>query len=181
LRDDVGMTERPRTEADGAWYWSTQIDVPSLIAHTAEVDGRVVIDHLVISAPDITAATLRAVSLRSLIALAGQVLAEHGQLIDETPEGAALLAAVNAYPLRGTRRTGKRTATRAPLMRPDGTDPEGFSRRVAEAYNDAVEQTKTPAKVLAEEAGVPVTTVHRWVRDARRLGFLPPARKGRAG
>lgn len=70
---------------------------------------------------------------------------------------------------------------REPLTRPDGTDPEGFSRRVAEAYVEAASATRAPATVLAEEAGVPVTTVHRWVREARQRGHLPPARKGRAG
>lgn len=67
------------------------------------------------------------------------------------------------------------------LTRPDGTDPVGFSRRVAEAYNEAIRQTPAPATILAAEAGVPVTTVHRWIREARQRGFLPPARKGRAG
>jgi transposase-like protein len=70
---------------------------------------------------------------------------------------------------------------RAPLTRPDGTDPEGFSRRVAEAYNEAVQATPAPAPALAEEAGVPVVTVHRWIADARRRGALPPGRKGVAG
>lgn len=70
---------------------------------------------------------------------------------------------------------------RPPLTRPDGTDPEAFSQRVAEAYNAAIMSTSTPAKMLAEEAGVPVTTVHRWIREARQRGALPPARKGRAG
>lgn len=73
------------------------------------------------------------------------------------------------------------TEPRAPLTRPDGTDPDGFSRRVAAAYREAYKRTRTPAKALAEEAGVPVTTVHRWVREARRSGHLPKARRGRAG
>lgn len=79
----------------------------------------------------------------------------------------------------GTRQTWRRR--RKPLTRPDGTDPDGFSRRVAEAYNDAILTTSKPAPLLAEEAGVPVTTVHRWIAEARRRGHLPPARKGRAG
>jgi len=28
---------------------------------------------------------------------------------------------------------------------------------------------------------VPVTTAHRWVKEARRRGFLPPGQKGRRG
>jgi transposase len=39
-----------------------------------------------------------------------------------------------------------------------------------------------PAQTIAEANGVPVTTVHRWIREARRRGSLPPARgKGQAG
>jgi len=34
---------------------------------------------------------------------------------------------------------------------------------------------------LAEANGVPVSTVHRWVKEARRRGFLPPGRPGRSG
>lgn len=70
---------------------------------------------------------------------------------------------------------------RRPLRRPDGTNPERFYKQVAEAYSEAVLATSKPAKVMAEEAGVPVGTVHRWIREARRRGYLPPARQGRAG
>jgi hypothetical protein len=35
--------------------------------------------------------------------------------------------------------------------------------------------------VLAEESDVPVGTVHRWILEARRRGFLPSARQGRVG
>ncbi|MEU7807893.1 hypothetical protein AB0B18_15715 [Micromonospora chalcea] len=73
------------------------------------------------------------------------------------------------------------TPAREPLSRPDGTDPDAFSRRVAQAYAVAVESTSAPAKALADEAQVPVTTVHRWIREARQRGHLPPARRGRAG
>lgn len=75
----------------------------------------------------------------------------------------------------------KKPRRRKPLTRPDGTNPEEFYRRVAQAYAEAVVTTSKPAKVLAEEAGVPVGTVHRWIREARRRGYLPPARRGRAG
>lgn len=67
------------------------------------------------------------------------------------------------------------------LARPDGTDPHGFYRLLAEHYRSAVATTPKPAVRLAHAAGVPVPTVHRWIAEARRRGFLPPARKGRAG
>jgi hypothetical protein len=70
---------------------------------------------------------------------------------------------------------------RARLSRPDGRDPEKFYAAVAEAYKEYVTQTEKVAVKIAEEASVPVTTVHRWILEARRRGFLPAATKGRAG
>lgn len=172
------MPERVRTSADTASYWLrpyvTADNTVSVLVHTEPGEGgQRVITRLVIEGPDITAATLRSLPVGILAALAqrgaAQVSRPYSRLtaaIDAALEGAD--AAPQAPP-------------RERLTRPDGTDPEGFSRRVAAAYNEAVLQTSYPAVLLAEEAGVPVTTVHRWVRDARRLGLLPPARRGRAG
>jgi hypothetical protein len=70
---------------------------------------------------------------------------------------------------------------RKPLTRPDGSDPDGFYKQVADAYRDVLQTNRKVAVVLAKEAQVPVGTVHRWVLEARRRGFLPPARQGRAG
>jgi hypothetical protein len=70
---------------------------------------------------------------------------------------------------------------REPLQRPDGSDPNMFYRRVAEAYMDILRRTSAIAPVIAEEADVPVGTARRWIQEARRRGFLPPARQGRAG
>ena len=72
---------------------------------------------------------------------------------------------------------------REPLTRPDGRDPEGFYARVAVAYRDYTLHLRgrAPAIEIAREAGVPVGTVHGWIREARRRGFLPPGRKGKAG
>jgi hypothetical protein len=74
-----------------------------------------------------------------------------------------------------------RRRRRTPLNRPDGSNPDAFYRQVAEAYRDAVQDHRNVAVVLAKEANVPVGTVHRWIVEARRRGFLPPARVGRAG
>lgn len=65
-----------------------------------------------------------------------------------------------------------------PLSRPDGSNPDGFYRQVAEAYRDVLQTTPKVAKALAEEADVPVGTVHRWVMESRRRGFLPPGPPG---
>ncbi|HEY6798594.1 MAG TPA: hypothetical protein VI248_28280 [Kineosporiaceae bacterium] len=71
-------------------------------------------------------------------------------------------------------------AGREPLRRPTGKDTDDFYRRVADAYNEVMTRTRAVAPVLAEEAGVPARTIHRWVAEARRRGFLPPGQKGRA-
>lgn len=70
---------------------------------------------------------------------------------------------------------------RRQLTRPDGTDPDAFYELVAQAYREALTTTSAPALAMAEEAGVPVGTAHRWIREARRRSFLPPARRGRVG
>jgi hypothetical protein len=72
-------------------------------------------------------------------------------------------------------------ASRPRLTRPEGADPDEFYPRVAAAYSQYAPETRAPAKEIAAEAGVPVTTAHRWIREARRRGFLPPAMKGKAG
>src|SRR5690606_11112764 len=73
------------------------------------------------------------------------------------------------------------TGEQKPLGRPNGSDPDEFYRQVAEAYGIAAAESQRPAMLLASEAGVPVTTIHRWVREARLRGLLPRGWKGRAG
>lgn len=69
------------------------------------------------------------------------------------------------------------------LKRPTkGRYPDGFYAAVAAAYERAVTERKAPAQTIADVSEVPVTTVHRWIRESRRRGFLLPARgKGQAG
>lgn len=71
--------------------------------------------------------------------------------------------------------------SRPRLTRPDGADPDAFYERVADAYREYAPQTSKPGTKIAEEAGVPLGTVHGWIREARRRGKLPPGRKGKAG
>lgn len=73
------------------------------------------------------------------------------------------------------------TTERPRLTRPDGTDPDGFSARVAAAYREYAPKTRAPAVEIANEAGVPVATARSWIREARRRGKLPQGRKGKAG
>lgn len=73
------------------------------------------------------------------------------------------------------------TPKRQRLGRPVNDTPhETFYRRVAEAYRSAAMESGRPAVVLAQENNVPVETVRRWVKEARRRGHLTGGRKGRA-
>jgi hypothetical protein len=80
-----------------------------------------------------------------------------------------------------TRQARPKEPDRPRLTRPDGASPDEFYPRVAAAYSQYALLTTAPAKEMAAEASVPITTVHRWIREARRRGFLTRARKGKAG
>jgi hypothetical protein len=67
------------------------------------------------------------------------------------------------------------------LKIPPGAKPDWFYERLAVAYSNLALRSNRPAVLLAERNEVPVTTVHRWVKEARRRGFLPPGQKGRRG
>jgi hypothetical protein len=59
--------------------------------------------------------------------------------------------------------------------------PDDFFREVASLYAALSARTRGPAGLIADANGVPVSSVHRWVKRARALGFLPPGQRGRAG
>lgn len=105
----------------------------------------------------------------------------------DQPIGADALRAVpigrlEAGPNEGRAREAAHFLEKAPrLYRPTGSDPDGFYRAVAAHYRAHAALSGKPAARMAEAAGVPVTTVHRWVREARLRGHLPPGRQGKAG
>jgi hypothetical protein len=59
--------------------------------------------------------------------------------------------------------------------------PDLFYREVADVYLDLAQASHRPASDIAAQHGVPVSTAHRWVKEARRRGFLPPGRPGKTG
>ena len=64
---------------------------------------------------------------------------------------------------------------------PNGRRPDDFYRQIARTYLELAQSSARPAADLAEANSVPVTTSHRWIKEARRRGFLPPGRPGKAG
>jgi hypothetical protein len=60
--------------------------------------------------------------------------------------------------------------------------PDEFYARVALLYRRLVARGQPPAALLASANGVPATTAHRWIKEARRRRILEPAwSPGRAG
>jgi hypothetical protein len=72
-------------------------------------------------------------------------------------------------------------ASYQPLRSPEGRITPEFLQQVAVAYRRAAAERRKPAPVMAEEARVPIRTVHGWITQARKQGYLPPGRKGRVG
>lgn len=68
-----------------------------------------------------------------------------------------------------------------PDTQPHERKPEHFYEAVAALYRSLAIDSSRPAAMIAEANDVPVTTVHRWVKEARRREFLPPGRSGAAG
>jgi hypothetical protein len=50
--------------------------------------------------------------------------------------------------------------------------PDSFYRMVADRYQWLTANGHRPGPELAEANGIPVSTVHRWVREARRRGLM---------
>lgn len=60
--------------------------------------------------------------------------------------------------------------------------PTEFFELLASAYFHELASGKgTPALTIATETGTPLPTVKGWIHRARGRGYLPPARRGRAG
>jgi len=174
--------------ADGWYEWRQ--DEPSL-AGTVLVrvavgsDGRLVLTGLRIDGTP-SAELLRAIPVGRIEAAANAQLA-----VEEAPGGTTpvvslrarpvappvaedigwemvepLLAVVRAAPSQSVRLRGR---------------PDIFYREVADVYLEYAQASPRPACDLAERHSVPVSTAHRWVKEARRRGFLPPGRPGKSG
>lgn len=68
-----------------------------------------------------------------------------------------------------------------PTMPATGDKGDDFYEWIAGIYGEAATLSPRPAAELAEAWKQPITTVHRWTREARRRGHLPPGESGRRG
>lgn len=77
--------------------------------------------------------------------------------------------------------SGKELPPRVYLERPAKRRlDDAFYIEVARAYAGAVAWGLDPRKTLALDSGTPADTVARWIREARRRGFLSEGKPGRA-
>lgn len=180
----------------GARGW-LEVAIPGfdarVLIQVAEQEGRVSVLRMIIDGDALGARTLKHIPLSRIEAMLnriGPVVAGEQTvqrftdmpMQDWSAEFDAIDSALAQYMTNSDRLPREdHDPAREPLARPDGSDPDRFYAQVAAAYREFVAQSGAPAKYMAEEAGVPVASVHRWIHEARRRGFLPPARKGRAG
>lgn len=160
----------------GGWICLPNRDeVEGVHVRITGMDGRMIVTDVYIHGSEITPEVMRRISMSRIQAAINLI---GGLPLDEKGTEPSL-AELRQRAGRVQRRAVN--AKRPCLTRPTGEDPEEFYARVAEAYREYAPRTRAPAREIAVEAGVPVTTAHRWIGEARRRGLLPLGRKGRAG
>jgi hypothetical protein len=182
------------------WYeWRQQPPLPGtvLIQVAQTPDGRLVLSGLRVDGTP-TAELLRSIPVGRIEAAANAQLTT---VDDRIAEAAAPGPRDGPAPHRPAHATGgwetvdpSRAASRpdrTPGRGGEGTGPgggggrrgrpEGFYAEVAHVYRHLAQESSRPAAELADARGVPVTTAHRWIKEARRRGFLPPGRPGKTG
>lgn len=175
---------------DSGWMrvaWTDEDDY-RVLARTEQHDGRMVITDLIVRSPRrVDSQTLKSVPIGWLEGLlnspdvANQFDTGSNDRLEMALTEVELILDEMTTHNPQLRPSGGGPSSREPLQRPDGSDPDFFYRQVAEAYQDILRRSQKIAPVMAEEAEVPVTTARRWIQEARRRGYLPTARRGRAG
>lgn len=181
------------------WTATTTDDGVTVRARLRERDGHVVVSDLFISGDDLTADSLRRIQPGRIVA--GTALGLVSDIGGPSEPGrvgesghrrgmtfAAIIKKMHSHDdsglgvgdLRSLRPVELGQRKRQPVGRPDGTDPDAFYARVAEAYRSAAAASNKPAVILAEENDVPVDTARGWVKEARRRGYLERGRAGHA-
>jgi hypothetical protein len=169
----------------GGWIAFANHDVPDWVyARVQENErGRLIITELYLARERVDSAALRALPLGRIEALANSSpLAEEirAKLKDPPQPGVEPLT-----PEARSRWEPREIISPTPhlphLIVPKGTKPDRFYKEAAELYAELATVSRRPAADLAERSGVAAATVHRWIAEARRRGYLPRAERGRRG
>jgi hypothetical protein len=171
---------------DGDWYeWRQEppLAAPVAVRVTAGADGRLVLSGLRVDGSP-TAELLRSIPVGRIEAAANAQLTV---VDDAVVPGTPARRRARVAPARPSGDGGwdtvdpGRAVERPGAPRGHRGHPSAFYREVAKAYLDLAQVSSRPAAELAEANAVPTTTAHRWIKEARRRGFLPPGRPGKAG
>jgi hypothetical protein len=177
----------------GEWYEWRQEPALAATVHVrveSSPGGRLVLTGLRIDGPP-SAELLRALPVGRIEAAANAQLAAVDDVIVPAPTPARRRrrptgppnGASGGWETTDVERALRRTlgsAGPAGVPPPRGR-PDLFYRQIAEVYLDFAQVSHRPAADLADTHRVPVTTAHRWIKEARRRGFLPPGRPGKSG
>ena len=169
----------------GGWIAFANEDVPDWVYVRVQENehGRFVITELHLTRERVDSAALRALPLGRIEALA-----------NSSPIAEEIRAKLNCAPRAGVEPLSPEPRARwefreiispTPHLRhlvvPKGTKPDKFYKEAAELYAELATVSRRPAADLAERSGVAAASVHRWIAEARRRGYLPPAERGRRG
>ena len=162
------------------WRPGNDDDDPGVRVHVREnADGRFVVDALEATAGTaLTAGRLRQLPLGSF-----ETMVNSAVMRDLLAEVASSTSVSDVRNLSFGKR-GPSIPIGAPGTLPNveakGRRPDEFYLALAaEIASLASGGSRRPAADIAEANGVPVTTVHRWMKEARRRGLLSPARPKR--
>lgn len=155
------MPARLEPHDDGWYEWIDEepLPVPVYVRVDEAADGRVHVVALHLEGV-VSAEVLRTIPIGRIEALANALLHPHAA------------------------EQGWRDVARLPddLLLADGRNrPDEFYATVASTYRHLVTASPRPVADLADANDVPRSTAHRWVKEARRRGMLPPGRPGKAG
>lgn len=173
---------------EGDWYeWRQEpaLAAPVLVRVTVTDDGRLVLAGLRIDGPP-TAELLRALPVGRIEAAANAQLAVVNDAIVPAPiRSRPRPKSPPREAVEGWETTDPAGAARRPhparANGPSRGRPDFFYLEIAQIYLEYAQGSHRPAVDLAGVHSVPVSTAHRWIKEARRRGFLPPGRPGKAG
>jgi hypothetical protein len=159
----VNQLARDLNEMDGpdwaGWHYGVSVPEAALFAKFVKNEaGRMVLAGVMLLGDAITADQLRKVPIAAL---------ENSRNLSQ--EGVAAYDQMRVE-----------LAKLPPLVR-DDLSGEDFSRLVAEHFKIWARHVPHPAAAMAVEWTVKPPTMHTWIREARLRGFLPPAKRGKAG